>query len=270
VRIWDTNTGRLVRTLPRQTNEVAAVAFSPDGRYLASATTNLFNPPAYVREPGEVKLWDADSGREIRALGGHTAGVFDVAFSPDGRYLASACADKIVRIWDMTDPSREARTLRGHDGHVRRVVFLPPDGRRLATAGGISFTAGGGIPFTFGEVKIWDLATGRVLHDLFGHTDRVRGLASSPDGRRLATASDDRTIKLWDTMTGQEVFTLSGHTSGVLSVAFSPDGRRIVSGGIDGTAIVWDTTAPTADALLGRKAGSRARPPELPDNPFAP
>jgi WD40 repeat protein len=242
VRIWDVNTGRLVRTLPRQSNEVAAVAYSPDGRYLASATTNLFNPQAYVREPGEVKLWDADTGREIRTLGGHTAGVFDVAFSPDSRYLASACADRIVRIWDIIGPSREARPLHGFKGHVRRVVFLPPDGRHLATAGGMSFTAPGGIPVPFSEVKIWDLATEQVLHDLHGHTDRVRGLASSPDGRRLATASDDRTIKLWDTTTGEEVFTLPGHTSAVLSVSFSPDGRRIVSGSIDRTARVWDTT----------------------------
>jgi WD40 repeat protein len=270
VRIWDANSGRLVRILPRQPNEVASVAYSPDGRYLASATTNLFNPHAYVREPGEVQLWDADAGREIRTLGGHTAGVFDVAFSPEGRYLASACADGIVRIWDITDPSREARKLPEHAGHVRRVVFLPPDGRRLATAGGMSITAPGGIPVPFGEVKIWDLATERELHNLLGHTDRVRGLASSPDGRRLATASDDRTIKLWDTTTGEEVFSLRGHTAGVLSVAFSPDGRRIVSGSIDRTARVWDTTPLTANALLGREAGARARPPELPDNPFAP
>jgi WD40 repeat protein len=270
VRVWDANTGRLVRILPRQSNEVATVAYSPDGRYLATATTNLFDPHAYEREPGEVKLWDADTGREIRTLGGHTAGVFDVAFSPDGRYLASACADKIVRIWDITDLSRKARMLPGHEGHVRRVVFLPPDGRHLATAGGMSFAAPGGIPSTFGEVKIWDLATERVLHKLRGHTDRVRGLACSSDGRRLATASDDRTIKLWDTTTGEEVFSLRGHTAGVLSVAFSPDGLRIVSGSIDRTAIVWDTIPLTANAVLGHEAGSRARPPKLSDNPFAP
>ena len=78
-------------------------------------------------------------------------------------------------------------------------------------------------------MKIWDLSTGRVL-DLRGHTDLVWGLACSPDGRRLATGSDDRTIKLWDTTTGEEVFTLRGHTAGVICVAFSPDGRRIASG----------------------------------------
>ena len=117
-------------------------------------------------------------------------------------------------------------------------------------------------------MKIWDLSTGRVL-DLRGHTDLVEGLACSPDGRRLATGSDDRTIKLWDTTTGEEVFTLRGHTAGVICVAFSPDGRRIASGGWDRTVRVWDTSPPASHALFRRGAESRVRPPELPADPFA-
>ena len=156
VRIWDANTGRPVRTLPRQATEVTDVAYSPDGHLLASATAKSIG--LIDREPGEVKLWDADTGREVRTLGGHTAGVHGVAFSPDGRWLASACGDGLVRVWDVTDPGRAVLTLRGHAGQVKRVVFLP-DGR-LASAGG--------IPLATGEVKIWDLATGQVL-DLHGH-----------------------------------------------------------------------------------------------------
>ena len=212
-------------------------------------------------ERGEVKLWDAETGREIRKFAVHTAGVLGVAFSPDSRWLAAGCADGMVRIWDTRDPAGKARELPGHIGTVERVVFLP-DGR-LASAGGIWFGS------EFGEVKIWDLSTGRVL-DLRGHTDLVWGLAYSPDGRRLATGSLDGTIKLWDTTTGEEVFTLRGHTAGVICVAFSPDGRRIASGSWDRTVRVWDTSPPASDALFRRGAEPRARLPELPENPFAP
>jgi WD40 repeat protein len=142
-------------------------------------------------------------------------------------------------------------------------MFLA-DGR-LASAGGRYSNEG---PSGLGEVKIWDLATGGLL-DLRGHTEIVLGLACSPDGRRLATGSNDRTIKLWDTTTGEEVFTLRGHTSGVLCVAFSPDGQRIASGGYDRTVRVWDTSAPASHDLFQRGAESRVKPPELPADPFA-
>src|SRR4051794_32099382 len=109
---------------------------------------------------------------------------------------------------------------------------------------------------------------GGVL-DLCGHTDLVCDLASSADGRRLATGSMDRTIKLRDTTSGEEVFTLRGHTTGLTCVAFSPDGRRLASGSWGRTVRIWDTSPPASHALSRRGAESRVEPAELPDDPLA-
>jgi eukaryotic-like serine/threonine-protein kinase len=263
VRVWDLETGRPVWEQKAQAAWGVDVAYSPDGRWLASAGANQ------REREGMVILRDAETGREIRRFEKQTAGVHGVAFSPDSRWLASGWGDGIVRIWDATDSASEAREVTGHAGWVRRVVFLPDS--RLASAGGRSAADGTVADGTegSGEVKIWDLATGQVLHDFRGHTGRVEGLACSPDGRRLATGSDDRTIKLWDTTTGEEVFTLRGHTAGVLCVAFSPDGRRIASGSWDRTVRVWDTSPPASHAVTRRGAESPVGPAELPVDPFA-
>jgi Flp pilus assembly protein TadD len=104
------------------------------------------------------------------------------------------------------------------------------------------------------SVEVLDTTTGRLIHTLIGHTAELVGIRFSPDGRRIATASLDRTIKLWDTATGREVFTLRGHTAGVLALAFSPDGRRIVSGAIDFTAHIWDATPLPPEVLRAQDA----------------
>jgi WD40 repeat protein len=257
VRVWNLETGQPVWEQKAQAAWVVDVAYSPDGRWVASAGVNQ------QEQGGVVILRDAETGREIRKFEQQTAGVHGVAFSPESSRLVSGWGDGILRIWDTRDPASEASVLPGHAGGVRRVAFLP-DGRLASAGGGPGDRGASG----FGELKIWDLSTRRVLN-LRGHTGMVEGLACSPDGRRLATGSDDRTVKLWDTTTGEEVFTLRGHTAGVLCVAFSPDGRRIASGGWDRTVRVWDTSPPTFPAPFRHAAESPGKPPELPADPFA-
>ena len=104
------------------------------------------------------------------------------------------------------------------------------------------------------DVRVIEVASGRVLLALVGHTDSLECVALSPDGRRIATASDDRTVKLWDSETGQDVLTLRDHTGGVKCVAFSPDGHRLVSGSIDHTARIWDATPLKPEVTPGANA----------------
>jgi tetratricopeptide (TPR) repeat protein len=125
-------------------------------------------------------------------------------------------------------------------------VAFSPDGRQLAAVGGVDHRRG--------DIRIWDVALGTVIHRLRGHTDVVFDVDYSPDGTRLATASDDRTIKLWDTQTGDEVLTLRGHTGGVICVAFSPDGRQIGSGSVDRTARIWSIDQVDATLRYQRQA----------------
>ena len=217
--------GTLLATLSGHADAVEAVAWSPDGTLLVSASKDH-----------TVRLWGRVNGQALATLSGHADAVEAVAWSPDGRYLASVSLDETVRLWDTT--TRQAlATLSGHTSPVMAVAWSP-DGRYLASA---SYD---------NTVRLWDTTTRQALATLSGHTSPVQAVAWSPDGRYLASASADKTVRLWDTTTRQALATLSGHTSFVMGIAWSLDGRYLASADYSGTVRLWDATTRQALATL--------------------
>jgi eukaryotic-like serine/threonine-protein kinase len=199
---------------------VTGVAFSPDGKLVASASSLLSGTL------GEVKVWDRTTGKEVHHFLDHAGPAVSVAFSPDGKRLASAGWDRTVKVRDLVG-GKEPHTLRGHAEHVSDVAFSP-DGKLLASASGDR------------TIMIWDATTFAKRLTLHGHTRGLNCVVFSSDSRRLASASYDGTVRVWDARTGQEVHVLRGHAGAVLGVAFSPDGQQLASSGLDGSVRVWD------------------------------
>ncbi|SPF52559.1 exported hypothetical protein [Candidatus Sulfopaludibacter sp. SbA4] len=183
---------------------------------------------------------------ELFVQTGHSDWVVSVAWSADGKTLASGSSDQTIKLWDASS-GRLLRTLSGHSAFVNSVAWSV-DGKTLASASGDS------------TIKLWDASSGQLLRTLSGHGDSVLSVAWGGDGQTLASGSADRTIKLWDAPSGQLLRTLSGHSASVKSVAWSGDGKTLASGSDDNTiqavgcaerATAADSQRPLLSCLVG-------------------
>src|SRR6266446_4871861 len=168
---------------------------------------------------------------------GHSDAAYDVAWSPNGKRIASCSKDKTVQVWDAADGGH-LFTYRGHKDAVILVAWSP-DGKRLASGGGVLIEDGKPHDNT---VQVWDATDGGHVFTYRGHADGVQAVVWSPDGKRIASASLDKTVQVWDATDGGHLFTYRGHTDQVFTLAWSPDGKYLASAGADKTVQVWDAT----------------------------
>jgi WD40 repeat protein len=292
-RLWDVDTGKEFRKLEGNGTSVHAVAFAPDGKTVATASLTMiqlwevpsgklllrlpcgcrsltFSPDGKTLASGSystIRLWEVATGRERQVLRGHRGSVTGVAFSPDGKQLASGGSDGTVRLWDPATGA-ELFPRRGHQGTVVSAAFSP-GGKMLVSLGDDN------------TVRLWETATGQELarHDLevpphagwTPHPEQQHAVAFSPDGKTFAAAGSDGCAHVWEVATDKEKFRLRGHDFEVHAVAYSPDGKVVATASWDGTVRLWDlTTGKESRRVVLGKGGGDDVPHRVADVAFAP
>jgi WD40 repeat protein len=235
-RVWNVDTGQGTALRRNHEGRVWYAEFSPDGKRIVTAS-----------EDRTAGIWNTDTGERIALLKGHEDWVTRAEFSPDGTLILSASDDKTARLWD-SKTGAALGVLRAHDGPVNWASFSP-DGEEVVTASDDN------------TAILWNTETAAAAGVLSAYPKndpdddeplppkkQVNFAEFSPDGRRIVTASFDKTARIWDLAAGEVSHVLTGHTDTVWTARFSPDGKRLVTSSDDHTARIWD--AETGKELL--------------------
>lgn len=258
LRLYNMNTGKILRVVKAHDASIRSVAFSPDSVHISTASRDglvkiwestfrkapivlrghtgqvysaVFSPDGEkivsASDDHSIKLWDAHSGELIATGIGHDNIVRNAAFSPDGKYIVSASYDKTIKIWDAQSQSLVLlKTLEGHRNTACCARFSPD----CKTVASVSWD---------NMVKLWDWETGRVIREWEAHHSGIHTVTFSPDGKRLLTVSWEKNVKIWDVDTGRLVCELIGHTQRTTSATFNADGTQIITSSEDGTIKLW-------------------------------
>ncbi len=239
IYLWSLKTRKYKKTLGEHKKTISDVVFSPDGKTLASGSSD-----------NTIRIWDVATGENMMTIKGNRTAVHEVLFSPDGKTLASVHQDYIIRLWDAVS-GKHKRTFTGSYQAISKAVFSP-DGKTLV---GFSHRYR-----QIGGLSVWDVATGKYKYFRMNDKRDVAKMLFSPDGKTLAIIffwhfndrdKDNQTnqIDLWDVPIGQHKYTLR-HAKAISSMSFSPDGKKLASGGLDLTVRLWDVTTGQQKQML--------------------
>jgi WD40 repeat protein len=221
---WNLESGAKLGSLNRRSNTATAVTVPPDEKPMA--VTPDGRRAISASDDHTIKLWDLESGAELRSLEDPSSRVTAIAVAPDGRHAISGFHDGTLKLWEL-ESGTELRSLQGH-GDAVNAVAVTPDGKRAVSASKDH------------TLRVWDLESGAELRSLQGHSDTANAVAVTPDGKRAISGSHDRTLKVWDLESGAELRSLEDHSDWVTAVAVTPDGKRAISASADRTVKVWD------------------------------